>query len=242
MKNKMLITVLLLHSVGSALAQTTEDAVFQPGPSTEDFEVMEIKTPVMHEVGSVFSGSSGIETPSMDVPVQPMPPYAIPGEFSPEFVANLKAGQLKNMIRLGWIKPGETIKLLASKRSAQEDLEFYSFSVTMHHRAISEGKPGDFYVVGVKNKTISFDKLKRDIEVCGINFEIYDGSGLCSIWRDHQQAEQHYRASLDTIKEKDDRLKMLLEVNNDIINRYEASVRTIQQLQAQIKKLKKGRR
>lgn len=243
--------ILICLSTNVALAQTTEDAIFQPGPNTESLEVVVIKAPEMHEVGSVFSGSSGIETPSMDVPIQPMPPYMIPGQFSPEKVASLKKAQMAYMVRLGWIAPGVEMKMLRSSRSASEDLEFYSLSISLHQRAIKEGKKGDYYIELLKEgKTVvtydyaarSMAQLKRDVELCGTGFALFSDASDCSRFSSQLEAEGHYHFSLKTLKERDDTIANMNSGVASLNARLAAKDKEIAALNATIKKLKRGRK
>lgn len=252
---RIVMTGLICLNASLAMSEiTTEDAIFHPGPSTDSIEVVVLKSPEMHEVGSVFSGSSGIETPSMDVPIQPMPPYMIPGEFSAEKVANLKAAQLANMVKKGLIAPGVEMKMLRSGRSASEDLRFYSLSLTLHQRAIKEGKKGDYYIELLKEgKTIvefdfqarSLEDLQKDVELCGTGFRIYPNdpnSRLCSSFASQAEAETHYIASKDTIDERNKTIEMLAAGNTQLGDLLTSKLKEIESLKATIKKLKKGRK
>lgn len=151
--------------------------------TTDSPEVVIIKTPSKQE----------IERPSAEgIVIIPMPPYLDSSNLTPEFVFNLKAGQLKNATRLGLLPEARELKFFTTPRSAQEDLELYSFTIFLHQRAIKEGKDVNFYIEEVKAGRIPIARLKKDVELCGIGFEIYPDSGLCSQFKDHQETEQHY--------------------------------------------------
>lgn len=236
--NRIVLTLLGTLVTSNCIGQvlSTEDFTPNDDITTEDLSVLVIKAPMMHDIGSVNSGSNGLETPNMDILLTPMNGYIIPGQFSLEFVANLKKGQLANMLRKGWIKEGEVVRMLSSRRSAQEDLELYSMSLTAHQRAIMEGKRGDYYIDMIKSGLISLARIKRDVEVCGTNFEIYADSKLCSLFHTHELAEQHYKASVDTIKAKNNELTSQSNYNAYLVG-------VVGALQGDIKKLKKkGRR
>ena len=188
--------------------------------STESPETVIIKTPTKAEAGA----------PSTHVYVKPQPPYLTPGEFSPEFVANLIAGQLKTAIAKGLLPPSTELKRLVSKRSAQEDLELYSLSIMAHQRAIKEGKDVNFYLDEIKAGRYSLARLKRDVEVCGTGFEFWPNSKMCNQYPTHEICEQQKDAA-----------DLTVEVLN---GKYKASVATIEQLKALVAKLskKKGKK
>ena len=186
----MVATALAIYD---ASAQEINDLIPNDSISTESPEVVTIKTPAMHEVGSVFSGSSGTETPNGLYGVGlPMPAYGDYNNFSAEKIASIKAGQLANAIKKGWYKSGMELRFLASKRSAQEDLILYSDTITAHQRAIKEGKDVNFYIDEIKAGRYSVARLRRDVEICGTGFEIYPDSGICNEFVTHQATEQNY--------------------------------------------------
>lgn len=150
--------------------------------STESPDVVVIKTPTKQQA----------ETPSTDIVIIPQTPYLDYNNLSPEFVRNLKAGQLKNATRLGLLPEARELKFFTTPRSAQEDLELYSFTIFLHQRAIKEGKDVNFYIQEVKEGRIPIARLKRDVEVCGTGFEIYPNTGICNEFATHQETEQHY--------------------------------------------------
>ncbi len=269
MKRLIPIVILLNSSLGIAQNGTenatfmpgpsTEEAVFQPGPNTDSIEVVKLKTPEMHEAGSVFSGSNGLETPSWDVPVQPAPPVRNPGDLTPQELASLyavqKAAYITRLVREGRLPPGIEIKVLASRRSAQEDLALYSMSVELIIRALAEGKKGDYYIEMVKyGKTLvefdfaarSIDQLKRDVEVCGNGFELFDKSGKCSYFRSLKEAAEHHYASKETIRERNETIEKLQASNamladaNKLVG--DILVAKMKEIDALKKKLRKGKR
>lgn len=149
--------------------------------STDSPDVVIIKTPTKAEA----------ERPSTNIVVIPQTPYLDYNNFSPEFVFNLKAGQLKNATRLGLLPEARELKFFTTPRSAQEDLELYSFTIFLHQRAIKEGRDVNFYIEEVKAGRIPIARLKKDVEVCGTGFEIYPDSGLCNEFSDLMTSEQH---------------------------------------------------
>lgn len=168
--------------VMDAMAQDINNLEPNSSISTDSPDVVVIKTPTEQEA----------ESPSMNVYVKPQPPYISPDSLSPEFVANLIAGQLKNAVARGILPADIEIKRFTGKRSAQEDLEFYALSIMLHQRAIKEGRDVNYYLDQVSAGKIPVARLKRDIEVCNLGFEIYPNSGICSQFKDHQETEQHY--------------------------------------------------
>lgn len=268
---KMAIASLVLLNSSLSIAQngtenavfmpgpSTEEAVFQPGPNTDSIEVVKLKTPEMHEAGSVFSGSSGLETPSWDVPIQPAPPVRDPSDMTPEEKANLvavqKAAYLVRLVREGRLPAGTEIRVLTTKRSAQEDLELYAMSVELIIRALAEGKKGDYYIEMIKDKKslVEFDfaarsleQLKRDVQICGNGFELFDKSGKCSYFRSIKEAAEHHYASKETIDERNktiEQLKasnaMLADTNKLVGDILVAKMKEIDSLK---KKLRKGKR
>lgn len=177
-----LLVVFIAFVISDANAQDINDLIPNNSISTESPEIVVVKTPTEQEA----------ESPSMNVYVKPQPPYISPDSLSPEFVANLIAGQLKNAVARGILPANIEIKRFTGKRSAQEDLEFYALSIMLHQRAIKEGRDVNYYLDQVKAKKIPLARLKRDIDLCGLGFEIYPDSNICSEFKDHQETEQHY--------------------------------------------------
>lgn len=268
---KIIVGGLILLNSGLVIAQNgTENAVFMPGPSTEEatfipgpntdsIEVVKIKTPEMHEAGSVFSGSNGLETPSWDVPVQPAPPVRNPSDMTPEEKANLvavqKAAYLLSLVRAGKLPAGVEIRVLSTKRSAQEDLVLYSMSIALHVRALAEGKRGDYYVEMIKNgKSLvefdfaarSFEQLQRDVDVCGTGFELFNKSGKCSYFRTVKEAAEHHYASIETIDERNKTIEKLQASNamladaNKLVG--DILVAKMKEIDALKRKLRKGKK
>ena len=214
------LILLLAFPIYTLQAQDTNSLEPNSSISTESADTVIIKTPTKQQA----------ETPSISIYVKPQPPYISPDSFSPEFVANLIAGQLKNAVRLGLIPPNVRLKRLVSKRSAQEDLEFYSLSIMAHQRAIKEGKDVNFYIDEIKAGRYSIERLKRDVEVCGTGFEFWPNSRMCNQYATHEICEQQKDAADLTVK-----------ILND---KYQASVSTIEQLKVLVAKLskKKGKK
>lgn len=170
------------------------------------------------------------DNPAFNAEIKPQGPNYNVNDLPLEFVRNLKAGQLANAIRLGWFPANVDLRMLASKRSAQEDLEFYSLSIKAHQRAITEGKDVNFYIDEIKAGRYSVARLKRDVEVCGTGFEFWPNSKMCNQYPTHEICEQQKDAADLTVK--------ILQ------GKLESATKTIEQLNILIAKLskKKGNR
>lgn len=214
------LTLLLIFPIYTSQAQDINDLIPNDSITTDSPEVVIIKTPTKQQA----------ETPSTDVVVIPQPPYFDYNNLSPEFVRNLKAGQLKNATRLGLLPEARELKFFTTPRSAQEDLELYSFTLTLHQRAIAAGLDVNHYIEGVKSGIYSLSRLKRDVEVCGTGFEFWPNSRMCNQYATHEICEQQKDAADLTVK-----------ILND---KYQASVSTIEQLKVLVAKLskKKGKK
>ena len=194
MKRLLILPLIILTNY--AQAQDINDLTPNDSITTESPEVVVIVAPPMILVGE--SGAM-VEKPNMDVVVKPQPPYITPGEFSAEFVENLVLGQTQTAIKRGLLPEKAVIKRFYSKRSAKEDLELYSMTIALHQRAILEGRDVNYYLDQVKAGKISVARLKKDIDLCGLGFEIYPDTKICSQFKDHQEAEQHYYHSKLTV-------------------------------------------
>ena len=180
--------VILLLFIDTAIAQEINDLIPNDSISTESPEVYVIKTPTEQEE----------ESPAwQSVFVAPMGPNL--DYNSSEFQAERKKTLLKIMLDRKLLPRDVELEFFASRRSAQEDLEFYSLCLILHQRAIKEGKDVNFYLEEVKAERIELRKLQRDVAICGTGFEIFEGSGICNAFPTHEQAEQNYYACGETL-------------------------------------------
>ena len=159
--------------------------------TTESPDVVIIKTPTKQQA----------ETPSTDIVIIPQTPYLDYNNLSPEFVRNLKAGQLANFIKINKLAKDVELRMFASRRSAQEDLALYSLSITLHQRAIKEGIDINYYLDQVKAGKISLARLKKDVDSCGTGFLLYPDTNpnKCSKSSSWLEAERAHDAAGDTI-------------------------------------------
>lgn len=151
----------------------------------------------MHEVGSVHSGAVDSTAPDMDIDSLSPPPSIDKNNLTPEQMEKLKAGQIKNMIKKGYIKDASELPFLdpARKSKNESEMDLYTTAIRLHDRAIREGKLPGFYVNLVNELPFSSNERRqilRDAEICGSGFEIYPDSQLCSKFDTHIESEQNY--------------------------------------------------
>lgn len=234
------ISALILMMSQVAMAEvSTEDLIPDDSITTESEGIYIYPAPK----------EQAVETPNMDVEIQPAPPLLDYNNFPTEKVATLKALELAWHIKKGLISADAKLRFLGSKRDVHEDLKLYSDSIKWHVRAIQAGLDVNHFIEYIKagktpeEQSARMAVLVRDAELCGYGFALYaDNNEKCSRFPDQLTAERHYRASLDTIDERDATISWLNSINADLAKQLDASNSLVVKLQSQIKKLKIGKR
>lgn len=249
---KIMVGGLILLNSSLVIAQNgTENAVFMPGPSTEEAPfapggIGDIPTTVYD---TPLENYTPTDRPSWDVPVSEAPPITAVEDLPPEFWANLKAAHTKQMIlklaKLNIKATEQDIRYVNARSGlAFDDLTFYSITIEAHARALWEGKDPMFYVDKLNARDKDAPRIIRDAQRCKDRFEIYSGDDKspCSLFPTHEIAERHYKASKDTVDEKNDTIAWLNSINQDLAKQLDLAVTENSKLKAQIKKLKRGKK
>lgn len=255
---KILIGSLVLLNSSLSIAQNgTENATFMPGPSTEEaiFQPGGIGDIPTTDYGAPLENYTPTDRPSWDVEVASAPPVSAVEDLPQEFWDNLKEAHRLRMIKImvakGIIKNAseattDTVRFISKARSglAFDDLTFYSITVEAHARALWENKDPMFYVDKINARDKDAPRIIRDAQRCKDRFEIYSGDDKspCSLFPSHEIAERHYRASLETVEERNNTIAWLNSINQDVAKQLDLVVTENSKLKAQIKKLKKGKR
>lgn len=251
---KRLIPIVMLSSLSLVQAQTnipsqdpnvsTENSVFMPGPSTEDAVFSPGGIGTIPTTVYDAPQEQSTENPVWDGVITPAGPVYDVNNLPQEFVNNLKANHIKQMIKKGIIKDASEVRFVNKGRSglAFDELTLYSITIDAHARALYEGKDPMYYVdlLNAKDKTSA--RIIRDAQVCRDRFEFWPNSSKCSKFPTHEIAERHYDSSLKTLEERDATIAWLNSINLDLAKQLDEANKTVAKLQAQIKKLKKGRR
>lgn len=108
---------LIFGTLKLALAQSTEDLI--PNTDVTEADAVEGLQLPMHDVGSIFSGASGLESPSMDIPILPEPSL-ITFPLSKSQLSQLEQAWIQRAMREGK-EPLYYVKI-ASQEKAQKEL------------------------------------------------------------------------------------------------------------------------
>ena len=210
----VLLLGIICFAVRDASAQDINSLVPDASITTESDTIQKIEVAIAQIV----------ETPSMDVPVIPMPPITDLSEY--------KSGAGQELFIYGM--------MTAMVERADRENFYCQKDLDAGYRPCSFGsiKPRDHYAkiwladynaLQVKSRE-NLTALAKDAVKCLGGFEYWPNSGLCNKFATHELCERDFGASVDTIK-----------ILND---KYNASVQTIEQLKALVAKLskKKGKR
>lgn len=201
-KQIMTLGVLTVTATSAVTADTTstDNAVFQPGPSIDSPEIVNLGGLNIDELppstigyapteridisGLVVDTSHGTDT------------AIIAGNETLKQRQDLHNAQLAYMMKLKQI-PVQAVRDLKTPRFAPgtSEIEIYKLTIAFHQRAIAEGLPLSAYIDWINQGHPSAKKWIKDAVNCGPHFLVYPDSNICSEFYSIQDyAENFYWA------------------------------------------------